>query len=57
MALDDFTEWCDEPYLDLNVNKTKEVIVDFRRYTYGAIQIRGETVEIVHSYKYLGMIM
>ena len=57
VALDDFTEWCDEPYLDLNVNKTKEVIVDFRRYTYGAIQIRGETVEIVHSYKYLGMIM
>ena len=34
VALDDFTEWCDEPYLDLNVNKTKEVTVDFRRQGY-----------------------
>ena len=30
-ALDDFTEWCDELYLDLNMSKTKEMIVDFRR--------------------------
>ena len=29
-ALDDFTEWCDESYLDLAVNKTKEMIFDFR---------------------------
>ena len=31
-ALDDFTEWCDESYLYLNVNKTKETIADFRRW-------------------------
>ena len=57
-ALDDFTEWCDEPYLDLNVSKTKEMIVDFRRqgHTLGGIQIHGEAVEIAHSYKYLGTI-
>ena len=30
-ALDDFTEWCDESYLDLNVNKTKEMMAAFRR--------------------------
>ena len=57
-ALDDFTEWCDESYFDLNVNKTKEMMVDFRRQgrTYWAIQINGESMGIVHSYKYLGTI-
>jgi hypothetical protein len=57
-ALDNFTEWCDESCLDLNVSKTKEMIVDFRRqgHAHGAIQIHGEPVEIVHSYKYLGTI-
>ena len=30
-ALDDFTEWCDESYLHLNVTKTKETMADFRR--------------------------
>ena len=58
-ALNDFTEWCDESYLDcdLNVSKTKEMIVDFRRqgHTHEEIQIHGgEAVEILHSYKYLG---
>ena len=40
------------------MSKTKEVIVDFRRrgHTHEEIQIHGETVEIVHSYKYLGTI-
>ena len=57
-ALDDFIEWCDESYLDLNVNKTKGIIVDFRRpwHTHTAIQIHDEKVEIVHLYKYLGTI-
>ena len=52
-ALGDFTEWCDEPYLDLNVSKTKEMIVDFRRrgHTLGKIQIHAEAAEIIHSYK------
>ena len=40
----------------LNVSKTKAMIDDFRKRkrTRGEIQIHGETVEIVHSYKYLG---
>ena len=29
-GLYDFTEWCDKSYLDLNVNKTKEMTVDFK---------------------------
>ena len=42
----------------LNVSKTKEMIADFRRWghTHGEIQIHGEAMEIVHSYKYLGTI-
>ena len=57
-ALDDFTKWCDESYLDLNMSKTKEIIIDFRRqgHTHGEIQIHGEAVEVVHSSKYLGTI-
>ena len=52
-ALGDFTEWCDESKLDLNVSKTKEMIADCRRrgHTLGGIQIHGEAAEIVHSYK------
>ena len=57
-ALGDFTEWCDESQLDLNVSKTKEMIADCRRrgHTLGGIQIHGEAAEIVHSYKQLGTI-
>ena len=34
-ALDGFTEWCDESYLDLTVNKTKEMISDVRAHSLG----------------------
>ena len=54
-ALDEFTKWCDELYLDLNVNITKEMIVDFRRlgHTHREIQIHEEKVEIVQLCKSL----
>ena len=54
----DFTEWCVESYLDLNVNKTKEMIVDFRRrgHTHRAIQIHDEKVKIVYLYKYISIL-
>ena len=57
-ARGDFTEWCDESYFDLNVNKTKEMMADFRKrgHIHGAIQINDESVGIVHSYKYLATI-
>ena len=39
------------------VGKTKEMIIDFRRNQreYSGIVIKGETVERVKSYKYLGI--
>ena len=30
-ALQDFVDWCDDSYLELNVLKIKELIVDFRK--------------------------
>ena len=52
-----FCNWCDEHYLLLNVKKTKEVIFDFRRNKVPIvpITIKGDVVEIVDSYKYLGI--
>ncbi len=47
-----FVTWCDGNFLKLNLEKTKELIVDFRRNK--EVTIKGQQVEIVQSYKYLG---
>ena len=54
-----FVTWCSSNYLELNVKKTKEMIVDFRKIpcNYEPLIINNEAVEIVHSYKYLGTII
>ena len=48
--------WCGENNLELNVNKTKEMIVDFRRKKspLSPLWIDGKTVEIVQHVKFLG---
>ena len=45
-------------HLILNVNKTKEMIVDFRRtrIVSKSISIMGEEVEMVEEYKYFGLL-
>jgi hypothetical protein len=50
-------EWCQENNLSINVNKTKELIVDFRRQhrEHTPIHIDGTTVEKVKSFKFLGV--
>ena len=57
-ALTEFVDWCDNSYLDLNMTKTKEMIVDFRRQEHspGKTIIHNNEVEIVSKYKYLGTI-
>ena len=52
-----FVDWCDRNYLLLNVTKTKELIVDFRKSKepMEPICIKGENVQIVSEYKYLGV--
>ena len=54
-----FCDWCDEHYLLLNVKKTKELIIDFRvkKDPLLPVKIKDQCVEIVNSYKYLGVII
>jgi hypothetical protein len=49
--------WCQENNLSLNVNKTKEMIVDFKKQqrAHPHIHIDGTTVEKVESFKFLGL--
>ena len=52
-----FVKWCSNNHLILNTNKTKEMIVDFRRnkIKQSSVVILGEEVEVVEEYKYLGV--
>ena len=58
-AVDHLVGWCDQNYLQLNVGKTKELIVDYRRDppAHQPLVVKGEAVEIVSQYKYLGTIL
>ncbi len=52
------TSWCQDNCLSLNVNKTKELIVDFRKRQqrpYTPLMISGTPVERVSSFKYLSV--
>lgn len=52
-----FCEVVCEQSPDLNVMKTKEMVVDFRknRTSFNNISIVGEETEVVEGYKYLGV--
>ena len=54
--VDRFTTWCKDNFLHLNVTKTKELLIDFRKQPLAVspITIDGEIVE---KYKYLGIIL
>jgi hypothetical protein len=49
--------WCQENNLSPNVNKTKELIMDFRKQQreHPPIHINGTAVEKVESFKFLGV--
>jgi hypothetical protein len=49
--------WCQDKNLSLNVIKTKEMIVDYRkrRTQHAPIHIDGAVVEQVESFKFLGV--
>ncbi|KAM9432273.1 uncharacterized protein ACWYII_016458 [Salvelinus alpinus] len=53
----DLNLWCKDNNLSLNVIKTKEKIVDYRkrRTEYATILIDGAVVEQVESFKFLGV--
>ncbi|KAK3520665.1 hypothetical protein QTP70_029808, partial [Hemibagrus guttatus] len=51
------TAWCKANNLSLNVEKTKEMVVDFRRTQsdHSPLNINGSNVEIVKSTEFLGL--
>ncbi|PIK43412.1 hypothetical protein BSL78_19743 [Apostichopus japonicus] len=55
--LQSFVDYCDTNFLQLNISKTKEMVIDFRRSTVPPppVIIKGVEVERVSSYKYLGV--
>ena len=55
--IETFCKWCKDHSLHLNVSKTKEVIIDFRKKQnkHLAVEIDNQVVEQVDNYKYLGI--
>ena len=53
-----FVNHCDANFLELNVSKTKEMIIDFKIFfTPSSIVLKGSKVDRVSSYKYLGIMI
>ena len=54
-----FSNWCRDNSLDLDVKKTKEMLIDFRKVPTVAsdLFIDGVKVEKVTEYKYLGTVL
>ena len=52
-------DWCDSNHLVLNVTKTKEIVIDFRKQTKvpELIVIKENDVERVETFKYLGIVL
>lgn len=50
-------EWCTDNNLSLNIKKTKELVIDFRRHRkeLQPLEIKREEVERVSSFKFLGI--
>lgn len=56
-AVSRFVQQCDKDDLRLNVMKTKEMVIDFRKESADKVplSIKGQEIEAVSSYKYLGI--
>ena len=56
-SVSNFSNWCSDHSLELNVSKTKEMVIDFRRTSQPPepITIDGEVVDRVDVFKYLGI--
>ncbi len=51
------TKWCQKNHLSLNIDKTKELVVDFRRQSreHKPITIDKTPVERVNSFKFISL--
>ena len=54
-----FCKWCNDNFLLLNVAKTKELVIDYRKKksSVNPIKIQDQEVEIVDTFKYLGVVI
>ena len=54
---ENLVNWCSDNKLSLNVNKTKEIVIDFRKRSgeHAPVYINGDEVERVESFKCLGV--
>ena len=54
-----FVDWCYSNHLVLNVTKTKEMVIDFRKQTKvpDLIVIKEKDVDRVEIFKYLGIVL
>lgn len=52
----EFTDWCSSSSMCINVSKTKEMLIGFRKHpsVTPPLVIEDQAVELVHNYKYLG---
>ena len=57
--INDFVQWCDDNFLQLNVTTNKELCIDFRRKQTPAkpVYIKGEEVMRDDTFKYLGIVI
>ena len=56
--VDTLTTWCQDNNLTLNISKTKEMIVDFRRrqeVEHAPLHINGSEVEKFSCFRFLGV--
>ena len=54
----DFVSWCKETFLELNVSKTKDMIIDLRKLEPNPklTDIKGIEIDMVENHKYLGTV-
>ena len=58
-SVKEFSDWCTQNFLELNVGKTKEMVVGFKRdgTDVAPLATGGQTVESVQEYRYLGTVI
>ena len=52
-------EWCEESFLEINVGKTKELVLDARKTKniFVPVKVNNKPVEVVSNFKYLGTLI
>ena len=55
--IDRFVSWCDNHHLELNISKTRELVIDFRKVKepIEPLRLKNQIVDQVPHYKYLGV--